>query len=142
MQRHECIELLTHLKLTAMAECWDEIVTDGISRKRSTLDILGRLLSAEQTYRHSRRIEYRIHQAKFPQHKSLADFNFEQSPLHKPAIDLLSDCEYIKRKRNLTFVGGPGTGKTHLATALGVKQPQMAIKFVSVMYWIWLINWS
>ena len=49
MQRHECIEILQQLKLTAMIESFDEIVTDGIRRKRSTMDILGRLLTAEQT---------------------------------------------------------------------------------------------
>ena len=55
MQRHECIEILQQLKLTAMIESFDEIVTDGIRRKRSTMDILGRLLTAEQTCRHSLR---------------------------------------------------------------------------------------
>ncbi|WP_434778661.1 ATP-binding protein [Neisseria sp. Ec49-e6-T10] len=89
MQKHDCIELLNQLKLTAMAECWDEIVTDSVARKRSTMDILGRLLTAEQTYRHTRRIEYQINQARFPQHKSLADFDFSQSSLHQPAIGLL-----------------------------------------------------
>ena len=55
MQRHECIEILQQLKLTAMIESFDEIVTDGIRRKRSTMDILGRLLTTEQTCRHSLR---------------------------------------------------------------------------------------
>ena len=44
MQRHEYIEALTQLKLSAMAEHWDDIVTDGIRRKRSTADILERLI--------------------------------------------------------------------------------------------------
>lgn len=49
MQRHECIELLEQLKLTGMAEAWDDVVTDGIRRKRSTLEIISRLLQTEQT---------------------------------------------------------------------------------------------
>ena len=44
MQRDEFMELLGQLKLNAMMESWDEIVVDGIRRKRSTLDILSRLL--------------------------------------------------------------------------------------------------
>ncbi len=132
MQRHECIEILQQLKLTAMIESFDEIVTDGIRRKRSTMDILGRLLTAEQTCRHIRGIQYRINQARFPQHKTLAEFEFGQSPLHKPAIELLTDSEYIRQKRNLIFVGGPGTGKTHLASALGAKAAMDGFK---VRFW-------
>lgn len=132
MQRHECIELLKQLKLNAMADSFDEIVTDGIRRKRSTMDILGRLLSAEQTCRHIRSIEYRINQAKFPQHKTLADFEFAQTPLHKPSIDLLMDCEFIQQKRNVIFVGGPGTGKTHLASAIGIKAASNGLR---VRFW-------
>ena len=132
MQRHECIEILKQLKLNAMVESFDEIVTDGIRRKRSTMDILGRLFMAEQTSRHSRGIQYRINQSKFPQYKTLAEFDFEQSSLHQPSVDLLMDCDYISQKRNLIFVGGPGSGKTHLATALGVKA---AIEGFKVRFW-------
>ena len=42
MPRLECLEILSQLKLTAMSGNWDEIVTDGIRRKRSTMDILHR----------------------------------------------------------------------------------------------------
>lgn len=47
MPRLECLEILSQLKLTAMSGNWDEIVTDGIRRKRSTMDILHRLLKTE-----------------------------------------------------------------------------------------------
>ncbi len=67
MQRHECIAALEQLKLNAMAESWDEIVTDGIRRKRGTMDILARLIQLEQTQRQVRRIDYRIKLAKFPE---------------------------------------------------------------------------
>ena len=108
------------LKLGAMRDALDEVVTDGIARKRSTSDIIGRLLQTELTERQCRSVQYRIAQAKFPQHKSLVAFKFEQSPVHQPSIDLLLDGDYIKHKRNIIFVGGPGTGKTHLASALGI----------------------
>ena len=121
MQRHECISILEQLKLQAMLEQWDEIVTEGIRRKRPIMDILGRLLLVEQQQRQIRRMEYRINQAKFPQQKSLAQFNFEQSMIDQPRIELLAEGDYIKQKRNLILVGGPGTGKTHIATALGLK---------------------
>ncbi len=132
MQRDEFMALLSQLKLNAMLESWDDIVVDGIRRKRSTLDILSRLLNVEQLARHTRSIQYRIAQAKFPQSKSLANFDFEQSPLHQAAIELLNDGHYIEHKRNVVLVGGPGTGKSHIATALGIQAATMGYK---VRFW-------
>jgi DNA replication protein DnaC len=132
MQRLECIEILKQLRLPAMAQSWDEIVTDGIRRKRSTLDILNRLLKAEQAQRHTRGIQYRIQQAKFPQCKTLAEFNFGETTLDQPNMDLFADGEYLQQRRNLIFVGGPGTGKTHLATALGIQAASAGFK---VRFW-------
>ena len=85
------------------------MVTDGVARKRSTSDIIGRLLQTELTERQWRSVQYRITQAKFPQHKSLATFKFEQSPAHQPSIDLLMEGDYIKQKRNIILVDEPGT---------------------------------
>ena len=120
MQRHEYIEALTQLKLSAMAEHWDDIVTDGIRRKRSTADILERLIQSELTHRRIRSIEYKIKTARFAQHKTLADFQFEQSIVNEEYIRMLLENEYIEQKRNMILIGGPGTGKSHLATALGI----------------------
>ncbi|WP_234395964.1 ATP-binding protein, partial [Neisseria wadsworthii] len=74
MQHERLAGLLKELKLGAMAEQWDEIVVDGIRRKRGTLDILERLLTAEHIAKTARSIQNRISQARFPQHRSLADF--------------------------------------------------------------------
>lgn len=118
MQRNEYIAALEQLKLNAMAEHWDEIVTDGIRRKLSTADILERLIQTELTQRRIRSIEYRIKVAKFAQHKTLADFVFEQSIADESHIRLLMQNDYIRNKRNIISIGGPGTGKSHLATAM------------------------
>lgn len=120
MQRQEYIDALQQLKLNAMAQHWDEIVTDGIRRKRSTADILQRLLQIELHERQIRSMEYRIKAARFAQHKELANFKFEQSIVDPSLIALLQTNDYIRQNRNVIFIGGPGTGKTHLATALGI----------------------
>ena len=134
MQHEHLVGLLKELKLGAMSEQWDEIVVDGIRRKRGTLDILERLLTAEHTARTVRSIQNRISQAKFPQHRCLADFDFEQSLIHRPALELLLGGDYIRQKRNVVLVGGPGTGKTHIATALGIEAMQgFRVRFWNVL---------
>ena len=60
--------------------------------------------------------------ARFPTVKTPEGFDFTAaSKLNKPLVLELLRCEYLERRENLLLVGGPGTGKTHLATALGVE---------------------
>lgn len=64
----------------------------------------------------------RIQKAKFAQHKTLEEYNFNCQPsINKRFIYNLGTCEFVRKKENVAFIGPPGTGKTHLATALGLK---------------------
>lgn len=84
--------------------------------------LLGRFVTnRELTQRQLRSVQYRIAKAKFGQCRSIAQFNFKDSPVHQPAIDLLMEGNYIADKRNIIFVGEYGTGKTHLASSLGIE---------------------
>lgn len=132
MERQDYIVLLHQLKLTTMANEFDDIVIEGVRRKRPTLDILARLLNVEITQRSINQTLGRIKRAKFPQQRTLAEFDFHQSPLDEAHFQLLLDGEYIKAKRNIILVGGPGTGKTHLATALGIQAAEQGYK---VRFW-------
>jgi hypothetical protein len=58
--------------------------------------------------------------AKFPVHRDLAGFDFEASPVDRKLVTKLASCEFTAAAHNVVLVGGPGTGKTHLATAIGV----------------------
>jgi len=67
-----------------------------------------------------RSISYQLHTAKFPVHRDLAGFDFEHSKVDQGLIKDLSDLSFTEQAHNVVFIGGTGTGKTHLATALGV----------------------
>jgi len=61
-----------------------------------------------------------MHSARFPVHRDLAGFEFEQSKVDRSLIDDLSGMSFTEQAHNVVLIGGTGTGKTHLATALGI----------------------
>lgn len=85
------------------------------------LSYLWALLEAELDDRSERRRARRIKEAKFPRLKRLEDFSFQDAP-HIPAqtIRELVTCGFVERAENVIFLGDSGTGKSHLATALGI----------------------
>ena len=78
------------------------------------------LLQAETTDRAMRSVSHQMHSAKFPVHRDLAGFVFEGSPVDRKLIHTLAELTFTEAAQNVVLVGGPGTGKTHLATAIGV----------------------
>ena len=59
--------------------------------------------------------------ARFPVYRDLAGFDFTQSAANEALVRQLHHCEFLEQAHNVVLVGGPGTGKTHLATAFGVQ---------------------
>ena len=59
--------------------------------------------------------------AKFPNHKTLEDFKFEAQPtINRVLVSELMRGQYIEKRESVILIGHPGTGKTHIATALGI----------------------
>ena len=109
------------LRLHGMAGAWEEFVAQGDSLTLQTSRrIVEHLLEAEHTDRHLRSIRYQLHSAKFPVHRELAGFDFEQSKVDQGLVGELATLDFTAQAHNVVFIGGTGTGKTHLATALGV----------------------
>ena len=112
---------LKGLRLYGMAGAWEEVAADanglGVQTSRWLIE---HLLQAEHTDRHMRSINYQMHAARFPVHRDLAGFDFEQSKVERGLIEQLADLSFTEEAHNVVFIGGTGTGKTHLATALGV----------------------
>jgi len=120
MQRHELIASFRELKLYGMADVYDEAVEQGIRRKHTVTEILADLCRAEKVERKVRSIRYQLGIAKFPVVKDLDDFLFQESSVDEMLIRQLHQGSFLEKAANLIFVGGTGTGKTHLATAIGI----------------------
>ena len=118
MQRHELIDRLKALKLHGMASAFDETVTQGIRRQLPVQEILGQLCQAEIAERKARSIRYQMGIARFSVAKDLDTFHFAGSPVNEPLIRDLYGGDFLRQIRNLIFIGGTGTGKTHLAIAI------------------------
>ena len=78
------------------------------------------MIEAEQADRLAKRLSYQIKAAKFPVHRDLTGFDWQESPLSQTYMEQLATASFMDAAHNLILVGGTGTGKTHLATALGV----------------------
>ena len=112
---------LKELRLNGMASAWADLMEqDGGSGMESSRWLVEHLLDAEDVDRHMRSIAHQMKTARFPMHRDLAGFDFTVSQVDKVLIQKLSDLAFTDDAQNAVFIGGPGTGKTHLATALGI----------------------
>ena len=112
---------LKALRLHGMAGAWADLVAQGGGvGVDSSRWLIEHLLQAECTDRAMRSVSYQMSAARFPAHRDLAGFDFEASKVDRALIDQLADLSFTEAAHNAVFIGGPGTGKTHLCTALGV----------------------
>jgi len=119
MERHDIVSLMRELKLAGMRAAYDDVMRAGIQHQRSPAEILGDLLNAELAEKTARSIRYQMSAARFPVMKSLAEFGFDPSPANEALVRNLHDGDFMDQTRNAVLVGGTGTGKTHLAIAIG-----------------------
>lgn len=118
-----CTDRLAQLKalnLHGMAAAWSEWLAEPPRRPLPPDAWLDRLLQAEQADRQARSLRYQLKAARFPIHRDLAGFAWAETPLEQGRIEQLATASFMDTAHNLILVGGTGTGKTHLATALGV----------------------
>lgn len=111
---------LRTLKLYGMAAAWQEYLAEAPRTTLTPEGLLLRLLDAEQADRQARSLAYQLKAARFPVHRDLTGFQWQESPLGQARVEQLAQGGYIDTAHNLILVGGTGTGKTHLATALGI----------------------
>lgn len=118
----EVRENLKALMLATMARGLESHLRQAKERGPGYDEFLLELTIAELSARAENRLNRRVREAKFPLIKTLEGFDFDAvADLDLRMIRELSGCDYIKERRNIIFLGRSGTGKTHLATALGVE---------------------
>ena len=111
---------LKALRLHGMAAAWAELLSQGAAELDASRWLLEHLLAAEATDRSVRSVNHQMHAAKFPAHRDLAGFDFDDSPVDRKLVHQLAEMTFTEQAHNVVLVGGTGTGKTHLATAIGV----------------------
>jgi DNA replication protein DnaC len=101
-------------------------------------DYLAAVLEREVAARNASGARLRIRAAGMPAVKTLEDFDFDHQPAARTPIQALASGAYLTEHRNVVLLGPPGTGKTHLATALGVAAARQGhrVLFATATDWV------
>lgn len=114
----DLIAELKSLRLYGMADCYNELASQDTAALQSAQWLVKQLVRAEGTHRAVRSVSYPMHAAKFPIHRDLASFDFNESKVDRALIDKLANLSFTDDAHNLVFIGGTGTGKSQVSIAL------------------------
>ena len=120
---------LKMLRLPTFLREYDKVARQCSDESLDYPRYLLRMTELELLDRERRATERRIHQAHFPVVKSLDTFEFLSIPsVNKAMVLELARCEFLQRRENVLLLGNSGTGKTHLALALGFRGNSRGLK--------------
>jgi DNA replication protein DnaC len=112
---------LKQLRLPAIGAEFDKLAREAAAANEDYQRYLLRLTELEVAARASNAVQARIRAAGFPVVKDFDTFDFTVVPsLSKPKVLELARGEWLEQRTNTCLLGSPGTGKTHLAIALGL----------------------
>lgn len=123
---------LEELNLTKFKENLDYYNACVNQDEKSFGEALTELTELELKFKEERAIKACVHTANFPYLKTLKDYDFDFQPsVNKKQLQDLISLGFLEKHENIIFVGTPGTGKTHLATSIGI---EAATKRVSTYF--------
>jgi DNA replication protein DnaC len=129
----QIIASLKHLKLHGMAATFPEVAAQARHTEFNPESFMHQLIQSESA-------ERSVRSARFPAHRDLAGFAFTEANVDEPLVRQLHSGQFTLQAHNAVFIGGPGTGKTHLATAIGVQAIQAHGKRVRFFSTVELVN--
>ncbi len=119
-KREKIMGYFREIRLGAFRRVYDEVLTRCLKAKKGPEDFLLDLLEQEIAARRVSALKSRTKNAKFPQIKDLDTFDFGESTVDEIMIRHLYEGDFLRENKNIVFMGGSGTGKTHLATSIGI----------------------
>lgn len=124
------------LKMPGLRRVYAALAREAVNQGHSMTQYLAACLAEEMESRKQSRLQTYTRQARFPAHKTLQEFDFTAIPaLSKQRVMRLADGEFIQNKENVICMGPSGTGKTHIAIAIGLAAIAAGyrVRFITVM---------
>ena len=136
---------LKNFKLSGIYNSLEDRLSYANEKSLSHMELLELLFEDETNNRMNNSYKKRYGKAKFTSHKTIEDFDFSFQPsIDKKIINDCMTCNFVQEKKNIVLIGNPGTGKTHLSIAVGIRALMKGFKvyFTSVAEMLQNLNAS